>query len=85
MKHQIYIATVLLEPNRWAPGKIPTVRVGDWLDRFAEAGLVVVRRDPDGRLLAASAADCFSLDVDGRALLPPMGRSETLFEYQSHG
>ncbi|MBI3987885.1 MAG: hypothetical protein HY343_13250 [Lentisphaerae bacterium] len=48
----------------------------------AEAGLVVVRRDPAGRLLAASAGDCFSIAIDGRMLLPPRGRSEPLFEYE---
>ncbi|MBI3987292.1 MAG: hypothetical protein HY343_10245, partial [Lentisphaerae bacterium] len=48
----------------------------------AEAGLVVVRRDPAGRLLAASAGDCFSIAIDGRALLPPRGRQETLYEYR---
>lgn len=50
----------------------------------AEATLVVVRRDPTGRLLAASAADCFSLRVDGRDLLPARGRCETLFEHGRH-
>lgn len=49
----------------------------------AEAGLVIVRRDPDERLLAASAGDCFSLNVGGRVLLSPRGRSETLFEYRN--
>lgn len=35
---QIYIATVLLERNRWKPGKVPTFQVSEWLGRFAEAG-----------------------------------------------
>lgn len=35
---EIYIATVLLERNRWKPGKEPTLRVSDWLGRFAAAG-----------------------------------------------
>lgn len=47
----------------------------------AEAGLVVVRRDPTGRLLAASAADCFSLAVDGAALRPPTGLCDALVEH----
>lgn len=48
----------------------------------AEATLVVVRRDLTGRILAASAADCFSLRTDGRELLPPQGQAETLFEHR---
>jgi hypothetical protein len=59
----------------------PQIRHISLGDIDAEAGLVVVRRDPAGRLLAASAADCFSIRVDDRELLPPRGRSETLFEY----
>lgn len=38
MKHEIYIATVLLEANRWKREKIPTVKVSDWLERFEKAG-----------------------------------------------
>jgi sugar phosphate isomerase/epimerase len=34
----IYIATVLLEPNRWAGDKTPQITVSDWLPRFADAG-----------------------------------------------
>jgi sugar phosphate isomerase/epimerase len=34
----VYIATVLLERNRWTPQKTPTLRVSDWAARFAEAG-----------------------------------------------
>ncbi len=49
----------------------------------AEASLVIVRRDRDGRLLAASAADCFSLAVDGRELMPDRGSAEPLFEYRA--
>ena len=35
---QVYIGTLLLERNRHAPGKTPTYRVSQWLERFAEAG-----------------------------------------------
>lgn len=38
MKAQIYIATVLLERNRWTKEKRPSFRVSEWVDRFAEAG-----------------------------------------------
>jgi len=38
LMHPIYIATVLLEKNRWRPGKVPTFRVSDWGQRFREAG-----------------------------------------------
>lgn len=34
----IYIGTILLEPNRWTADKLPSFRVSDWLDRFAAAG-----------------------------------------------
>lgn len=34
----IYMGTVLLEPNRWSPGKVPTFRVSEWVDRFARDG-----------------------------------------------
>ncbi len=51
----------------------------------AEAAFAVVRRAPDGRLLAASAVDCFSLAADGRPLMPARGRAEALFEYRAAG
>lgn len=35
---EVYIGTILLERNRWAPGKRPSYRVSEWLGRFAEAG-----------------------------------------------
>ncbi len=37
---KIYIATVLLEKNRWADGAAqkPTFTVSEWVERFAEAG-----------------------------------------------
>lgn len=35
---EVYIGTILLERNRWAPGKRPSCRVSEWLGRFAEAG-----------------------------------------------
>lgn len=38
MKHPIYIGTILLERNRWSPGKQPTYQVGNWVDRFARDG-----------------------------------------------
>lgn len=38
MKPELYIATVLLEKNRWTPDKIPSYLVSDWIGRFAEAG-----------------------------------------------
>jgi len=34
----IYIGTILLEPNRHKPGRIPSIRVSEWLDRFESAG-----------------------------------------------
>lgn len=34
----IYIGTILLERNRWAPGKVPTYLVSQWLERFRTAG-----------------------------------------------
>ncbi|MGD8238086.1 MAG: TIM barrel protein [Armatimonadota bacterium] len=38
VKDEIYIGTILLEPNRWSRPKTPTYRVSEWLDRFREAG-----------------------------------------------
>lgn len=35
---KVYIGTILLERNRWAPGRQPTYRVSEWVDRFREAG-----------------------------------------------
>ncbi|MCK4283693.1 MAG: sugar phosphate isomerase/epimerase [Candidatus Brocadiae bacterium] len=34
----VYMATVLLERNRWTVEKRPSFRVSDWLERFADAG-----------------------------------------------
>ncbi len=38
MKNRIYIGTILLEPNRWSPGRLPSYPVSEWLDRFARDG-----------------------------------------------
>ena len=38
MTPPIYIATVLIEKNRWQAGKVPTFRVSEWGRRFQEAG-----------------------------------------------
>lgn len=38
MKNRIYIGTILLEPNRWSPGRLPSYPVSEWLDRFAQDG-----------------------------------------------
>lgn len=38
MDSRIYIGSILLERNRWAPGKRPTYRVSEWGERFAAAG-----------------------------------------------
>lgn len=51
----------------------------------AEATLVTVRRDRAGRLLFASAADCFALTIDGRTILPPQGDPRDLLEYDAAG
>ena len=34
----IFIGTVLLEANRWAPQRTPTYQVSEWIARFAAAG-----------------------------------------------
>lgn len=39
---RVLIGTILLEPNRWKPGKLPSFRVSQWLDRFADAGFAGV-------------------------------------------
>lgn len=36
--HPIYIGTILLEKNRWAPGRQPSIRVVEWIDRFKQSG-----------------------------------------------
>lgn len=33
-----YLASILLEPNRWKPGRPPSIRVSDWSARAAAAG-----------------------------------------------
>jgi sugar phosphate isomerase/epimerase len=38
MSNHIYIGTILLERNRWLPGKVPTYPVSDWVDRFKRDG-----------------------------------------------
>jgi len=38
MTSPIYIGSILLERNRWAPGKRPSYRVSDWGERFVQAG-----------------------------------------------
>lgn len=35
---KIYLASILLEPNRWKPGRPPSVRVSEWSERAAAAG-----------------------------------------------
>ncbi|MBD3175313.1 MAG: hypothetical protein GF320_09035 [Armatimonadia bacterium] len=37
-KTDIYIGSILLERNRWKPGKIPSYRVSEWIPRFQAAG-----------------------------------------------
>lgn len=37
-RNHTYIGTILLEVNRHKPIKEPTIRVSEWLDRFAAAG-----------------------------------------------
>lgn len=39
MNSRIYIGSILLERNRWVPGKRPTYRVSEWDERFVAAGL----------------------------------------------
>jgi sugar phosphate isomerase/epimerase len=34
----IFIGTIVLERNRWRPGRQPTYRVSDWVERFRKAG-----------------------------------------------
>lgn len=34
----IYLASILLEPNRWKPGRPPSIRASDWSARAATAG-----------------------------------------------
>jgi len=60
---KIYIATVLLEANRWAAVRQPTYRVSRWLDRFAQAGFDGIElwenhaaMAPPGELEALSAS-----------------------------
>jgi len=38
MSSPIYIGTILLERNRWSPGKVPTYQVSEWMDRFKRDG-----------------------------------------------
>jgi sugar phosphate isomerase/epimerase len=35
--HEVYMASILLERNRWT-SRIPSYRVSDWIDRFRAAG-----------------------------------------------
>ena len=34
----IYLGTVLLEPNRWSPGKLPSFKVSEWSAAIKQAG-----------------------------------------------
>jgi sugar phosphate isomerase/epimerase len=38
MPNHVLLGTILLEPNRWAAGRVPTYRVSEWMDRIREAG-----------------------------------------------
>jgi sugar phosphate isomerase/epimerase len=38
MHAPILIGSILLEANRWKPGKVPTYPVSEWRDRFVAAG-----------------------------------------------
>lgn len=49
----------------------------------AEATMICVRRDRGGKLLRVTAADSFSLSVDGRELLSPSGIAHDLFEFSA--
>lgn len=35
---RIFLGTVLLEPNRWTPDKLPTFKVSDWAPAIRDAG-----------------------------------------------
>lgn len=35
---EVYLASVLLEPNRWKPGRPPSIRVSEWTNHAAAAG-----------------------------------------------
>ena len=35
---QVYFGTVLLEPNRWTPEKLPTFKVSEWAESIRAAG-----------------------------------------------
>lgn len=37
-KTQIYLGSILLEPNRWKAGKNPSFRLSEWIPRIREAG-----------------------------------------------
>ena len=41
----IYLGTVALEKNRWAPGRIPTISVSDYLTSAKKDGLRVKDED----------------------------------------
>ena len=45
-----------------------------------EATLAVARRDREGRLLSACAADCFSLVIDGQTIAEPRGRARVAID-----
>jgi sugar phosphate isomerase/epimerase len=35
---QIFLGSILLEPNRWTPARAPSVRISEWSERAAAAG-----------------------------------------------
>ena len=60
MEPTVYIASILLEKNRWAPGKRPSYQVSEWGERFAEAGFDGVELW-ENHLLLASAEEQVAL------------------------
>lgn len=53
--HPIYIGTLLLEPNRHRPGRVPTFLVSEWIGRFQEAGLDGIELWENHAALASAA------------------------------
>ena len=81
MTNSIYLGSICLEPNRWSPGKLPSYRVSDWLQRIDGAGFDGIELWENHFLLAdatekSALAAAAPLAIYNSYALPDSGSAE---------
>ena len=77
----VYIGSILLEPNRHKPSRVPTLHVSEWIDRFAAAGFDVLLDDRDDRP-GVMFADAELIGIPHRVTIGERGLKDGVIEYQ---